>query len=116
MAMQWRRKLTGNLSVIVKEIHNTSMKTRDKILAAALTLFNEQGEHKVSTNHVAAHLGMSPGNLYYHFKNKQAIIFELFLAHEAQIEAALSLVSSHQKVSLEEKCLVMSGVFQSLWD
>lgn len=50
------------------------MKTRDKIIHAAIELFNEQGEQNVTTNHIAAHLNMSPGNLYYHFRNKEDII------------------------------------------
>lgn len=93
------------------------MKTRDRILDAALTLFNEQGEHKVSTNHVAAHLGMSPGNLYYHFKNKNDIIYELFLQHEAQINNALTLPdgADKQAYTLQDKFAVMLGVFESLW-
>ena len=53
-------------------------KTRDRIVEASLELFNAQGERSVTTNHIAAHLGMSPGNLYYHFRNKQAIIALLF--------------------------------------
>ncbi|NON38996.1 TetR/AcrR family transcriptional regulator, partial [Klebsiella pneumoniae] len=54
------------------------MKTRDRILECALQLFNQQGERSVSTNHIAAHMEISPGNLYYHFPNKQAIIALLF--------------------------------------
>ena len=61
-------------------------KTRDRIVEASLELFNAQGERSVTTNHIAAHLGMSPGNLYYHFRNKQAIIAELFAQYEAQVD------------------------------
>jgi AcrR family transcriptional regulator len=48
--------------------------TRGRILDAALRLFNERGTAAVSTNHIAAAAGISPGNLYYHFADKQEII------------------------------------------
>ena len=54
------------------------IKTAERILASALQLFNESGTAAVSTNHIAAALGMSPGNLYYHFHNKEEIIRALF--------------------------------------
>jgi AcrR family transcriptional regulator len=54
------------------------MNTRERILAMALRLFNESGTGAVSTNHIADALGISPGNLYYHFHNKEEIIRALF--------------------------------------
>jgi len=54
------------------------MSTRVKILDTALSLFNKEGTSAVSTNHIAEAAGISPGNLYYHFHNKQEIIRELF--------------------------------------
>jgi AcrR family transcriptional regulator len=48
--------------------------TRDFVLDTAVALFNEQGTAAVSTNHIAEAAGISPGNLYYHFKNKEDII------------------------------------------
>ena len=52
--------------------------TKTRILDAALTLFNQQGTANVTTNHIAEALGMSPGNLYYHYRNKAEIVRGLF--------------------------------------
>lgn len=54
------------------------MKTKQRIVQGALELFNEQGERNITTNHIAAHLSISPGNLYYHYSNKQEIIRAIF--------------------------------------
>ena len=50
------------------------MKTKDKIIYTAIKLFNKQGTNLVSTNHIAKEMGISPGNLYYHFSSKNEII------------------------------------------
>lgn len=54
------------------------MKTRDKILLTSVELFNKNGVVPVTTNHIAKELKISPGNLYFHFSNKEEIIRELF--------------------------------------
>ena len=53
-------------------------KTKEKILVVALDLFNRHGTRVITTNHIAEACDMSPGNLYYHYKNKEQIIFALF--------------------------------------
>ncbi|GAA0352751.1 TetR/AcrR family transcriptional regulator [Bacillus horti] len=55
-----------------------SSKTKDKIIQTAVKLFNESGTGAISTNHIAKELGISPGNLYYHFQNKEEIIRAIF--------------------------------------
>ena len=54
------------------------MKTRDRILECALQLFNRKGEPNVSTMEVANEMGISPGNLYYHFHGKEPLVLGLF--------------------------------------
>jgi len=59
-------------------------RTRNRILEAAIELFNDKGTKSVTTNHIAAAMGISPGNIYYHFGNKEEIIRAIFThMHEA---------------------------------
>ena len=67
------------------------MKTKDRIIHAAIELFNQRGEQNVTTNHIAADLGMSPGNLYYHFRNKEDIIQAIFELYAQELETLFSL-------------------------
>ncbi|MRA44371.1 TetR/AcrR family transcriptional regulator [Acinetobacter pittii] len=68
-----------------------ALKTKDRILQISLQLFNERGERSVTTNHIAAELGISPGNLYYHFRNKYEIIKELMYQYQVETLEMLSL-------------------------
>ncbi|WP_151814699.1 TetR/AcrR family transcriptional regulator [Acinetobacter junii] len=71
--------------------HAKPNKNKDRILQISLQLFNERGERSVTTNHIAAELGISPGNLYYHFRNKQEIIKELAQQYQAETLEMLAL-------------------------
>jgi AcrR family transcriptional regulator len=61
-------------------------RTRDRVLDAALELFNERGSSAVTTNHVAARARISPGNLYYWFSDKDEIVRELYARYVAAYE------------------------------
>ena len=90
------------------------MKTRDKIILASLELFNEKGERNVTTNHIAAFLNISPGNLYYHFRNKSDIIYEIFLEYEKLVDHYLQ-IPTDRPLSLDDMVFYLESVFDGLW-
>ena len=89
--------------------------TRQRILDAALAMFNSQGEPHVTTNHIADELEISPGNLYYHFRNKDDIIEQLFGGYEQRMDAALSAPEGRLP-GLEDVWLQLHLVFECIWD
>lgn len=53
--------------------------TKQKILAVARTLFNDYGYNGVSLRDIAKAVGISEGNLTYHFEKKENLIESLLL-------------------------------------
>ncbi|ABL98311.1 TetR/AcrR family transcriptional regulator [Shewanella amazonensis] len=90
------------------------MKTRDKIIQASLELFNEHGERTITTNHIAAHLDISPGNLYYHFRNKEDIIRCIFDQYEQHLLLGFKPYAD-QKVDLELLMSYFDAMFYTMW-
>jgi AcrR family transcriptional regulator len=68
------------------------MKTRDRILATAQSLFNEAGYGAVTTALLAERLGIAEGNLWYHFKTKRALLDAIGERFAKAIEGRLALV------------------------
>lgn len=54
------------------------VKTKTLILETALTLFNERSVAAVTLRTIAAELGISQGNLSYHYKKKEDIVWLLY--------------------------------------
>ncbi|WP_394249738.1 TetR/AcrR family transcriptional regulator [Vibrio profundi] len=90
------------------------MKTRDKIVHAALELFNEHGERSITTNHIADHIEISPGNLYYHFRNKQEIVRDIFTLYSEELLERFTPIRGQQE-SLTLLKHYLDSIFTLMW-
>ena len=90
------------------------MTTKQKILETTLGLFNQDGATEVSTNHIATALGMSPGNLYYHYRNKEEIIRALFSEFDNAANILYSLPSD-KLPTIDDLERMIEGTFELQW-
>ena len=89
-------------------------RTRERIVETALRLFNELGEPNVTTTAVADEMGISPGNLYYHFGSKDEIVNEIFAAFEREIRDTLG-APTRRAPTVEDAWLFLHLVFELVW-
>ena len=89
--------------------------TRGRVVAAALRLFNERGTAAVSTNHIAGEAGISPGNLYYHFRNKEEIIREIWARLDVLWGEAYAMPAGRAP-TLGDLRAMMEGTYAVLWE
>ena len=66
--------------------------TKQRILEAAIRLFNTDGVANVRLQQIADATGISVGNLAYHFKNKEAIVTSVY---EALFDEFSKILSSY---------------------
>ena len=90
-------------------------KTKDKILAVALDLFNNEGESQVSSVDIASVMGISPGNLYYHYKGKDEIIRALFEDFEEEICQVLKGPIT-ESLALRDNWIYLYIIFEEIYD
>ena len=87
------------------------MNTKEKIIRTSIALFNLHGERAITTNHIASNLGISPGNLYYHFKNKEDIIRNIFNLYREHLSTHFKpLDTSHEP--LEQLTQYLDSLFR----
>lgn len=89
-------------------------RTAQRILEAALELFNRFGEPSVSTTLLSAELRMSSGNLYYHFPARDAVVNALFDRHEAALRPLLQTAPGVRDA--DGAWRLLHGLSQEIWD
>jgi AcrR family transcriptional regulator len=89
-------------------------RTRERIIETSLRLFNDFGEPNVTTTVIADEMNISPGNLYYHFHNKDEIIEAIFASFEREIEETLAAPTRRQ-ANVEDIWLFLHLLFEQIW-
>jgi AcrR family transcriptional regulator len=87
---------------------------RERIVAASLALFNEHGTGSVTTNHIAAYLSISPGNLYYHFRNKEEIIRTIYPRFADAVRSTIVLPENRDITAEDVGRYHLAGI-ETLW-
>jgi AcrR family transcriptional regulator len=88
-------------------------RTAERILETTLELFNRFGEPNVSTTLISAELGISPGNLYYHYPAKDELINSLFDRYERSLGELLG--AADNVANVEDAWLFFHMLFELIW-
>ena len=88
-------------------------RTAERILDVTLELFNRFGEPNVSTALISAELGISPGNLYYHYPAKDLLVERLFDRYAASLDSLLKAADDVRNV--EDAWLFFHMQFELIW-
>jgi AcrR family transcriptional regulator len=88
-------------------------RTAERILETTLDLFNRFGEPNVSTTLISAEMGISPGNLYYHYPAKDLLINSLFDRYEASLTELLNAADGVRDV--EDAWFFLHTLFELIW-
>ncbi len=89
-------------------------RTAERILEVTLDLFNRFGEPNVSTTLISAELGISPGNLYYHYPAKDELINSLFERYEKALSELLGAADGVRNV--EDAWFFLHSLFEIIWE
>lgn len=95
-----------NFSIFVVD-----MNTKEKILIAALRLFNEQGIDVITIRHIAKEMEISHSNIQYYFPNADEIITALYTRHIDELNA-LPPLENGSIASLQES---IAGILQHIY-
>lgn len=95
------------------------MNNKENLLNTALDLFSKKGFSGVSVRDICGSLGLKESALYYHFKNKEAILNALYskvdnliMQMKMTFDSAFTNVT---KVTGQEMCLVAVGFLKNYY-
>ncbi len=86
--------------------------THAQIVCHAAALFCTMGYTKTNIGEIAARVGMSPGNLYRYYRNKQAIgeeVVRCYLAHAEQVMQG-AIADAEQRAEARLRAMIHAGI------
>lgn len=89
--------------------------TKEVILSTALNLFNHQGLSKVTLRTIADTIGMSQGNLNYHFRKRDMIIESLYFRLVDRMDEHMT-ESDKKSLDLEFLFRMSSVIMESFFE
>ncbi len=97
------------VQIIADPIGPKALARKLEILRSASYAFGERGYHETGMRDIASDLGMTVGNLYYYFENKQAL---LYFCQDETLNGLLDLaawVGEHTEAAAERLFLLIVG-------
>ena len=88
-------------------------RTKERVLESALAMYNRFGEPNVSINAVASDMGISPGNLYYHYPSKDTVTLALVNQHAQALHELLAAAGDVGDV--ESAWFFLHALFEHIW-
>lgn len=92
----------------------STRETQNKIIHAALKLFNDSGSRAISTNRIADECGISRGNLHYHFRTKEEIIQTIFQDIDNEMDG--SWYEDHKTPTIEHMHFMFERQMRLTWN
>jgi len=83
------------------------MSRKEDILETARELFNDLGTQASTTNHIAKAMGISPGNLHYHYKNREEIVRLLYIKMRAETKLPVEELPKSMAILHEHETLLI---------
>lgn len=90
------------------------MTVRERLLTAALTIFNTKGYAAASVREIVVAAGVTKPALYYYFKNKNGIYLELVRRAQELFQKAISQNIPSQETLRNQLKLFALGIFDSV--
>lgn len=90
--------------------------TRERLRAAALSLFVRKGVAETTTRELAALAGVAEGTIYRHYKSKEDLVRELFEDHYFRFGSALDRIRRGTVGGLTARLAAMIAFMASLYD